>query len=59
MVASLAAMVGGVRLLSRALDRAYVGFALITLGAVCLGAWIALLANTGYRGRPLDHDGDE
>jgi hypothetical protein len=29
-----------------------VGLVLIVLGAVCLGAWVALLATGGYRGGP-------
>jgi hypothetical protein len=51
LVASVAAFLGAIRLLLNTASLEAVAFALVAVGAVCLGAWIALLAGTGYTGR--------
>lgn len=44
LVATAALIIAGEILLSGAEYRATAGFVLVNLGAVCLGAWIVLLA---------------
>lgn len=49
----MVAFVAAVRLLPDSQARAFVAFALVALGAVSLGAWIALLASHDYPGREV------
>jgi len=50
LIAAIAAFFGGARLLTQE-SREMAGAMLLTVGAVCVGAWIALLASHGYGGR--------
>jgi hypothetical protein len=50
LIAAVVAIVCGVILLKGTDEGASVADALIVLGAVCIGAWIALLAAHGYGG---------
>jgi hypothetical protein len=54
LIASVIAFVGATRLLRNTASVEFVAFALIAVGAVCLGAWIAMLAGHDYSGRDVD-----
>lgn len=51
LVAAVVALATGTRLSVDTTTRAAIGLVLVTLGAVCLGAWIALLSAHDYTGR--------
>jgi len=53
-LAAIAAFIIGTRLLTDAGDKELAAAALISMGAVCLGAWISMLAAHDYTGREPD-----
>jgi len=59
-LAAVAAFVAGTQLLTETGDKALAAAALIAMGAVCLGAWITMLASHDYPGRdvPPDEEND-
>jgi hypothetical protein len=60
LIAGVAAFLGAIRLLLNTTSLEAVGFSLVAIGAVCLGAWIALLASHDYAGQeaPTNADSD-
>ena len=51
LIAALATFVAGTRLLTETNDRELAATALIIVGAICVGAWITMLATHDYPGR--------
>ena len=57
LIAALAAIVAGTRLLASTSGRELAAVAILTIGAVLVGAWISLLASHNYPGHSDDPKG--
>lgn len=62
LIAAAVAVTAGTRLLTSVVGREMAAAALLTIGSVCLGAWVAMLSAHDYPGReipPADGSGGE